>query len=315
MSQGVSVLKDQVLPRAQVPVTVLMPVRDGARWITLSLKSLLQQSYQNFEILLVDDGSKDDSVPIARSIAGNQVRVIRANGEGLARALAMGVRAADTEVIARMDVDDVAHPSRLMRQVQFLESSPEYVIVGTNFRTVNEQGRVIGRSRLAETDAAIRLRMLITNPFAHPSVVFRKSAVISVGNYWSPNSEPFPEDYHLWVRLAAVGQLANLGASLLDYRINNQGLSQTNRHLMRAHGSQISWGYMASQLNSAPTNARPKEAWLDCFGTEPRLGARQATLVLSTIVRARWTLRRRADGQGLLLRHYTYPMRRIVCKG
>jgi len=198
------------MENSRVPVTVLMPVKNGARWIQPAIESLLRQDYVNFEILLVDDGSTDDSVLIARRLAGDKLRVVKAEGQGLARALAIGVEASETEIVLRLDADDRASPQRLSKQVSFLNDHPGYVLVGSNINIISDRGKVLGRSRFPLTDRGIRLRMNVGNPFAHSAVAFRRSAVLAAGNYWSPDATPFPEDYHLWCRLASRGLMANL---------------------------------------------------------------------------------------------------------
>lgn len=300
------------MDRGPSHITVLMPIRNGQAWIQESMRSILAQEHQDFEILIVDDGSTDDSIPVAFELGKEKVRVVRANGEGLAKALALGVAAAETELIARMDVDDIAHPLRLTRQIDFLNRHPAHVLVGSNVRLINEQGTLVGQSNFPLSDAGIRMRMVLGSPFAHSSVTFKRSAVQEAGSYWSPDSKPFPEDYHLWCRLAQVGLLANVPEYLLDYRVSAKGISQTHRELMQYHRSRISWTWF-SQLH--PTQAsKPglQDAWSACFSERTRISMRDAAIVTQAIIRARLSTPQELQSRGLLLKHYLYPIRRMI---
>lgn len=294
------------------PVTILLPVRNGAPWLHASLDSLLIQDHSNIEILLVDDGSTDDSASIAKDVAGALIRVIQGNRKGLANALALGVESSDSEFIARMDQDDVAHSSRISGQVRFLSENSDHVMVGSNVRLMNSVGCAVGYSHFPETDAGIRMRMTIGNPFAHSSVMFRKSAVLSAGNYWSPSSDPFPEDYHLWTRLAEIGFLANLRDVLLDYRVHELGVSKTHASALQRSRGLLAWQWFC---NVQPQHAKDRElerAWVSCFGGTSRITFRQAASIVSNLIRLRTRGQQVLAGGGFRLRHYLYPLTRVL---
>lgn len=297
--------------KSEVPVTVLMPVRNGAEWISASLNSLLDQDYANFEILLIDDESTDNSIPLAREIAGNKMRIVKAQGQGLARALAMGVQVADTELIIRLDVDDQANRLRLSKQIFFLEQNPDHVLVGSNVNLINNKGIHVGGSRFPLTDPGIRLRMILGNPFAHSSVTFRRSAVLEAGNYWSPDAQPFPEDYHLWCRLANVGLLANLAEPLVDYRIHESGLAIVNKKLMRLHSSIISWDWFLRQGFDQNFDSALKQAWRACFGESSTISLRQAFMVTRALISARRSMHQTFNDHGIRFAHYLTPTKRM----
>ena len=296
------------------PVTILMPVRNGAEWISGALESLLAQEYENFEILLVDDQSTDNSVHIAGEIVGDKLRIIKAEGQGLARALALGVLASDTEYITRLDVDDRSHRTRISKQIMFLNQNPTHVLVGSNVNLTDKSGTKVGRSHFPLTDSAIRLRMLLGNPFAHSAVTFLRSAVLSAGNYWSPNAEPFPEDYHLWSRLATLGQFANLEECLVDYRVHPKGISYANQSIMRSHSSEISWDWLSMLGLATPSNASLKEAWFTCYREASPLSAKQAFLVLHTLLRARRDNPQDFNSRAIRFKHYLTPISRMYAR-
>lgn len=294
------------------PVTILLPVRNGAPWLHASLDSLLTQEHSNIEILLVDDGSTDNSAAIAQDVAGTLVRVVQGNGEGLARALALGVDSADSEFIARMDQDDVAHSSRISGQVRFLDEHPDHVMVGSNVRLMNSVGCATGYSHFPETDAGIRMRMTIGNPFAHSSVMFRKSAVLSAGNYWSPGSDPFPEDYHLWIRLAETGLLANLRDVLMDYRVHELGVSKTHSGALQRGRGLLAWQWLCSVQPQHAKDRELERAWVSCFGGTSPITFGQAITIVRELVRLRTRGQPISAGGGFRLRHYLYPLTRVL---
>lgn len=301
-----------VLGVPQVPITVLMPVLNGESWIAEAVQSLVSQSHENFELLLVDGGSTDDSVPIARDIAGDRIRVVTFPDRGVAASLAYGIRVCDTEFVSRLDSDDRSRSTRLSRQVGFLTQNPEYVIVGSNIDFIDMTGRHLGSSRFPTSDPAIRLRMVLGNPFAHSAVTFRKSAVAEVGNYWSPDSSPFPEDYHLWCRLARVGKLANLTEFLTEYRINQAGLVRTNLPRLRNSASEISLTWLSEAILERPLDPSEKEAWVACFGSPKRISLWQSLQVGKLLIEARKRFLGEDCSGAIRSRNFAMPFFRVL---
>lgn len=289
-----------------------MPVRDGQAWIHESMMSILTQDHQDFEVLIVDDGSTDNSISIALDLGGEKVRIVKGEGQGLARALALGVGAADTELIARMDQDDIANPARLTRQINFLSHYPDHVLIGSNVTLLDDLGRRVGRSRFPLTDRAIRKRMAIGNAFAHSSVMFRKSSVLAAGNYTSPDANPYPEDYHLWTRLLHVGTVANLNECLVDYRVNDKGVSQVHRNVMRAASARISWNWYTGLYPAVEHEKALESAWFACFGGNSRVSMRQAALVTQALIRLQFPGFSAGGQRGLRLRHYAIPYVKVL---
>jgi hypothetical protein len=228
--------------------SVVLPVRNAERWINACLQSLALQSFQDFETILVDDGCTDDTVPIAQSCGLDNLRVVQGRGQGLATALALGVTASCGQFVIRQDADDLSHPERFERQVAYLRAHPDCVALGSSAELIAEDGRRQGRISPPISDRAIRLRMAIRSPFVHPSMAIRREALLRAGNYRAPSREPFAEDYDLWVRLARVGDLANLPERLIQYRVTAQGVS-------RAH-----WRPIAKSAQSIAANSM--QEWL-----------------------------------------------------
>jgi glycosyltransferase involved in cell wall biosynthesis len=212
-------------------------VRNGERWIGVSLASIAQQTFRDFEVVLIDDGCTDSTVELARAITVPRLRVIVGPQRGLAAALALGVAESRGTYIARQDVDDVSLPTRLAEQVDFMAQHNDVVAYGSAAIEIDEDGGAIGTLRVPASDGAIRLKMTVLNPMIHSSVLMDRSAVLKAGNYRSPTSGAYPEDYDLWVRLARLGAFANSQEPLIKYRRSPSGVSATHgRDLSRAAG-------------------------------------------------------------------------------
>ena len=207
-------------------VSVVLPVWNGARYLPQAIESILGQSLASLELIVVDDGSTDGSLSIARSYAARDARVVVlpvVHG-GLVRALNAGIAAARGRCVARMDADDVAHRDRLAAQLAFLDAHPHCVVVGSSIRIVDEEGRELCDFRYPLTHAEIEHALLTVQPaFSHPAVLMRREALLEVRGY---RAERFPsEDLDLWLRLVGRGQLANLPQPLLRYRRHHDTIS------------------------------------------------------------------------------------------
>ena len=207
-------------------VTVLMAVYNGADYLQEAIDSVLSQTFANFELLIVDDGSIDATPEILKNCRDVRLRVIRfAENKGLVAALNAGVDEARAELIARMDGDDVCEPERLQRQVLFMKDQPEVVLLGTSFTYIDSKNTSF-RTRVLLTDRNLLFQRLLTvNQFCHPSVVMRTQAVKAVGGYRALIGPA--EDYDMWLRLAEMGEIANLSESLLRYRVHGKQVSIT----------------------------------------------------------------------------------------
>jgi len=221
---------------------VLLPVRDGLSTLPAALQSLRRQTLADFELLAVDDGSRDGSAELlARAAAGDgRVRVLSTGGAGLVAALELARREARAPLLARMDADDVCHPERLRLQREHLEAHPE--LAGTGARV-----RLFPRHRLGPgwlryerwlnglvRPEELRRERFVESPLAHPSVMLRASALAGVGGY---RDGPFPEDYDLWLRLLGAGlALDKLPRVLLAWREREGRLTrQDPRYAPEAH--------------------------------------------------------------------------------
>lgn len=219
---------DERTSMAENRVSVVMPVRNGARYLKDAIDSVLGQTYRQFQFVIVDDGSTDATPKILHSYAARDSRIelLRTPGRGIVTALNEGISHATGEYVARMDGDDVCLPERLERQVAWLDARPECVLVGSRVLLMDEEGEPIrewcGELAHEEIDQA---HMEWGWPVVHPAVMMRRAAVEAVGGYRKKYEHV--EDLDLFLRLAEVGRLCNLPEVLLKYRKHMGSVCQT----------------------------------------------------------------------------------------
>ena len=220
-------------------VTVLLPVLNGERWIAESLESLRVQTFQDFEVLLIDDGCTDNTVAIAQSMGLASLRVIQGPRQGVSAARALGVISSNSQYIASQDADDLSDPCRLEKQIKYMNANPKCVIVGSWARRIDENGSPIGTIKLPKDTQSIRFAMNFNCPFVNTSTFLRKDAVLAVGSYLFSSQDQFAEDYNLWSRMARLGELHNIQEPLISYRKNSAGLTGTKGQELRRSGCAI----------------------------------------------------------------------------
>lgn len=203
-------------------VTWLLPVKNGMPYLTEALESIATQTYRDWEVLARDDGSTDGTLEELRKWIPSRIpgRIVSGAACGIGASLAHLTELAETEFCARCDADDVNLPHRLEQQLNLMHESPEVAVVGSQMRLISPAGEDMGEYvPVPIQHADILLAMLYRTPIAHPTVLFRRSVVMGVGNY---RSVVF-EDYDLWVRIAVRHQLQNLPDPLVRYRIHPSG--------------------------------------------------------------------------------------------
>jgi hypothetical protein len=197
-----------------------MSVYNGERFLTQAVESILQQSFREFELIAIDDGSSDASSVILDSYQRNdpRFRVYHQRNRGLVVSLNRGCDLARGKYIARMDADDIAIKNRLECQVEFMERNPEVGVLGSAVQFIDPDGAPSLVSRNPIADREIRQALVRHCPFWHPTVCIRKDILTLVGGYRSVVVDA--EDYDLWLRIADRCQLANLEGVLLQYRLH-----------------------------------------------------------------------------------------------
>lgn len=217
-------------------ISVLLPVRDGAATLARAIGSIRAQTFQDWELLIVDDGSTDDSRAIAEAAAreDGRVRVLAPGRAGIVAALNAGLAAARGELIARMDADDESHPERLAAQFALLDSpeNRDVGLVGCLVEFAGDRAASTGYALHVDwinslvTSDDILLNRFVESPFAHPSVMFRRELVTQLGGY---RAGDFPEDYELWLRWLDAGvRMAKVPRPLLRWHDPPRRLSRTD---------------------------------------------------------------------------------------
>lgn len=213
-------------------ISVLMPVYNGGRYLAGAMQSILDQTYRDFELITVDDGSTDDSLEQLNRIAAKdeRVKVISRPNTGIVGALNDAFDAAEGSLIGRMDDDDLCEPNRFELQIARLESDASLVCVGSCGRSIDPDGRPIGAAPLPLTHEEIEAAHLAgVSSIFHPAVLIRRKAYEAAGGYREGTSPA--EDFDLWLRLGEQGRLANLPEPLFIWRRTLNGIfaSTTDR--------------------------------------------------------------------------------------
>lgn len=205
-------------------ITVLMPAYNAARYIGEAIASVLQQTFTDFELLIVNDGSTDDTLEIIGTFRDERIVVINQPNRGVADALNTGLAQARAPYIARFDADDICYPYRLEKQIRFLQDNPEYILVGSEAKYILENGDFLFDFHcIAYSHEQVIDKLYFYCPFVHPTVMYRKDAVMDAGGY--PTHAHNFEDYLLWTSLAGSGRLCNLTEPLIKYRLNSTSVT------------------------------------------------------------------------------------------
>lgn len=222
-----------------VKITTLTSVFNGERFLRESIESVLNQTFQDFEFIIVDDGSTDKTPEILDSYRDSRiVRIVNSPNLGLIESLNKGLERAKGELIARHDADDISLPNRLEKQAALLDKNPDYVLVGSTYELITESGRPIRVEKFPTTDAAIRWHSLFHNPFAHNAVMFRGDVIRANGLRYDKNAL-HAEDYAFWSKLLQFGRAMNDPYPLVKYRLHGAQVSQTGANAQRQSANAI----------------------------------------------------------------------------
>ena len=225
-------------------LSVVIPVFNKAPWLRECIDSVLAQSFQDFELIAVDDRSTDDSLAILRSYSDPRIRIIALDRNlGPACAAQRGHDAAVGEYIARADADDVLHPERLQQQVRFMDMNAEVGASGTWMELLHEPG-VLRRS--PQHDQQCRAESLFRIPIFQPTAIYRRSTLLENGIRYDDEWPRYGEDWLFQLRLLAVTHVENLTEPLVRYRLGAQnvsaardplpGLRRVFRAVLKYHG-------------------------------------------------------------------------------
>mgnify|MGYP001024150248 CR=1 FL=1 len=201
-------------------VSVIMSVFNAELYLKSAIESILNQTYKNFEFIIINDGSSDNSDFIIKSFNDDRIRYVNEEkNSGLVNALNKSLKLAIGEFIARMDADDIALPTRLEQQVDFLIANEKVELVGTYYEKITNSISM-GVRKQQSNYRKLKFRLFFGNNIAHPTVMFRRK-LVDDGDYYYRLDYTVAQDYELWTRLAIKYNLDNVPLVLLKYRVHS----------------------------------------------------------------------------------------------
>jgi glycosyltransferase involved in cell wall biosynthesis len=226
-------------------ISVLMPVYNGEKYIFYSIKSILDQSYKNFEFLIANDGSKDETLKIIKEFKkkDKRIKIINNNKNiGLTKSLNKLAKIAKGNFIARMDADDISHIERFSEQINWFKDNPKKILLGTSGIKIDEKGNIVRSLNLKSLcHKKILKKLTFNNFYLHSSTMFKKSLFLKVGGY--RRFFKYAQDYDLWCRMSKYGLIGNLNKELVSIRFHSKSLSYKKKKL------QSFYAIIASCLN------------------------------------------------------------------
>lgn len=252
-------------------ISIIMPVWNGEKFLAAAVDSLLAQTFTDFELLVIDDGSTDHTPDILRACGDPRLRVLRLDHAGIVIALNQGLAQAKAGWIARLDADDISEPNRLELQWQAISRHPGAVLCHTAITVFGEVSARAGEARLPRSRSFTALRLCCQCPIAHSTVLFKKNVALAVGGYFP--EERHAEDFSLWGRMLEQGEFIGLPERLVRFRIHNQSVSRQNltaqQDLARKIGTRHCRMFFqldeaeARRANSILLTASRERPWLD----------------------------------------------------
>jgi glycosyltransferase involved in cell wall biosynthesis len=209
-------------------ISVLMSVHNGEAFLKEAIGSILNQSFTDFEFILINDSSTDSSKQIIES--SYDPRIVLINNEtnlGLTKSLNIGLSKASGMYIARMDADDVSSPDRFQKQYDYMEANPNTWVVGSSINIMNDEGYVVKKNEYPESFEEILGTVFFKNPIVHSTAFFRREEILKIGGY--NNDYKKSQDYELWLRIIKnKGVLANLPEALVNFRVHSSSITQSS---------------------------------------------------------------------------------------
>lgn len=211
-------------------LSVVLPAYNAEKTIRRAIESILNQTFKDFELIVINDGSIDRTAEIISSYTDKRINFVNLDkNEGLVSALNRGLKLSRGEFIARQDADDESLLNRFARQLNVIESDEELGVVGAATLLRTETGRVVGSYKYPDDSTLAEWQAIFKTPVAHSTVILRKSIIEAAGAY--SGEYKYAEDFELWTRVARVGKIISLKEPLVYYAISEGGESQLNRNL------------------------------------------------------------------------------------
>lgn len=235
-------------------ISVILPVYNSQKYIEQSINSILNQTYKNFELIIINDGSTDNSETIIKNISDSRIVYVYQKNQGLANTLNNGLKIAKGDFIARQDHDDISYAARFEKQIDYFIKHPKCGLLGTWASVVDETGKKINHYHQHPTsNFDLKLFLLFDNPFVHTSVMFKKEIVTNCGKY-NELLNGLVQDFEYWFRISKTYQVANLPEVLIDYRQLSSGMSFTEKNYTSIVQEQ-SYNHIKSFANSTDSDS------------------------------------------------------------
>ncbi len=218
-------------------ISVIMPVYNEEKYLSHAITSILNQSFKNFEFIIINDGSTDNSLNILNSFTDDRILIINQENKGISISLNNGMNLSRGEFIARMDADDISRFDRLEIQYEFLKNNPEIGIVGSAVNVIDSKGKRWGKQTFIQSDVGVRWLCLTQSPFVHPSVMIRKECLEQ--NKLEYSDLRYVEDYDLWIRLLSFTKGFVIGQTLLDYRVHKSNITNMYHKIQLKNHNEI----------------------------------------------------------------------------
>ncbi|ARB86827.1 MULTISPECIES: glycosyltransferase family 2 protein [Yersinia] len=212
-----------------VDISVIIPVYNAEKFILTAVESVLSQECVNIELIIIDDGSTDTSGEIIQSINDNRIKYFKKENGGIVSALNFAISKTHSNLIARMDADDIMEPLRLKKQLDYMIRN-DLDIVGGNIKLIDENDQVIGKKNFPINHFDIISSMPFINPLCHPATIIKATVLKEVNGYTLGTDGA--EDFDLWCRLSGIYKFGNLPEYVLSYRLTANSISQSS-HLHR----------------------------------------------------------------------------------
>jgi len=250
-------------------ISVVLPLYNGEQFLNQAIDSLINQTFKDFELIIVDDASTDSSLKIARSLKDKRIKILlnKAN-QGLSKTLNQGIKAAKASVIARMDQDDISSPHRLKIQLQELITG-KYCLLGTCYQDIDHKGQTIKKIRRLCSSSDLKKSLLTNTYFCHGSLMFKKNIWQKVNGYDSRFD--YAEDYDFISRIALISgcKLGNIPKILYSHRVNPLGMSLSHQHKQQTARDKISKrNFNAWENFYSPRYTKPKHNFEKKFQKE-----------------------------------------------
>jgi glycosyltransferase involved in cell wall biosynthesis len=220
-------------------VSFVISVHNGENFLKNCIDSVLNQTFKDFECIILNNGSTDKTQKILEQYTDSRFKIICQENIGVSRSLNKGIHLARGSLIARLDADDISSADRLDKQVNFMIKNPQVVLCGSRFRELIRGESLPQRVAFIKMDKPIRKSMSLFNPFAHSTVMFRKKTFIDSGGYSDKYKNGL--DYDLWFRMLALGEAQILDYELCLIRFTEQSFSYRNKRRQKMEGILIRW--------------------------------------------------------------------------